>query len=409
MLTRMSRTKIIGIIVTVCLVVVGTSYLVMNQIENQKLQRIQETLEQEQHRLSNVSLNVVNDTLEYGVSYQLKDLIDVDVEDDIKVLYILNKELIKPESEVSFSKIGEQNLSVRLSLNESNAEKEVIFNVMDTVHPVISGVKDLEVTQGETIDYKQDVHANDRVDGDLEVVFTGDVDLNKPGSYVVDVSAVDKNGNEAKDQFTVVVKEKEVVEVANKVPSTGSNSAGTNRTNQNTTPSSSQRITRSYFSEKSGRYEENVAALEKALEIIGQQGWSTNTDKFEMAKTINGFVYTYIINGYPERYWTAYTGLVDRGGSCWAYAHALLFLTQEMGIDTKTVAVRFDTLEGGTFDLYGPKSDEVVGMMARASDHMAVQYVYGGVTYIFEPQIGVVLTEKNGKVYLIDDYDAKFE
>ncbi len=82
--------------------------------------------------------------------------------------------------------------------------------VIDTVAPVIMGVKDKTFAIGDVVMYLQGVSATDDVDGTVDVtVDKSGVNINKAGTYTVKYTAKDAAGNttteEAKFTFKVVV------------------------------------------------------------------------------------------------------------------------------------------------------------------------------------------------------------
>lgn len=122
------------------------------------------------------------------------------------------------------SSLGEKELEVTLSYgldNEWNSQVEVStlsYTVVDTVKPNITGVKDLTITAGDSVDFSA-IKSTDNVDGDVEVKVTGTYDKSKAGSYKLQATSTDSSGNEASSEFTLTVKAKPSTTVSSKVGS----------------------------------------------------------------------------------------------------------------------------------------------------------------------------------------------
>jgi hypothetical protein len=109
--------------------------------------------------------------------------------------------------------IGNQTISISVKDSSGNESKKVItLNVVDTTKPVISA-KDKEITEGGSINLKENVTATDTVDGDItkNVEISGNVDTKKAGKYSVTYKVKDKSNNEASVNTIVTVKAKPVV------------------------------------------------------------------------------------------------------------------------------------------------------------------------------------------------------
>jgi hypothetical protein len=77
----------------------------------------------------------------------------------------------------------------------------------DTLPPVLAGVSDARVTEGDAFDPRAGVTATDVADGDLtsQVTVTGTVDTSVPGVYTLLYAVADANGNQAQAQRAVRV------------------------------------------------------------------------------------------------------------------------------------------------------------------------------------------------------------
>ena len=88
-------------------------------------------------------------------------------------------------------------------------DKTVSLVIADTTPPVITGVTDLSVEDGESISYLKDVAVSDNSDPDPKLeVDNSAVDLDTPGSYKVIYTATDASDNSTTAECTVTVQEK---------------------------------------------------------------------------------------------------------------------------------------------------------------------------------------------------------
>lgn len=79
----------------------------------------------------------------------------------------------------------------------------------DEIAPEITGVKDIELYQGDAVSYRSGVSVSDNMDeAPTLTIDNSQVDLSKPGVYTVTYTATDYCGNEASVSATVTVYEK---------------------------------------------------------------------------------------------------------------------------------------------------------------------------------------------------------
>lgn len=89
--------------------------------------------------------------------------------------------------------------------NRTTAECKLTV-LKDVEAPVFTGLKDFSVNKGTKPNYTAGVSAEDDRDGTVEFQYDDSkVDLNKPGTYEVTYTAVDKAGNETTQQRTLTV------------------------------------------------------------------------------------------------------------------------------------------------------------------------------------------------------------
>ncbi|NLL73796.1 MAG: DUF5011 domain-containing protein [Clostridiales bacterium] len=107
-----------------------------------------------------------------------------------------------------FNLLGDQEVDIIVEdIYGNKTELKTSINVReDREAPVISGVRDQTVYEGETISYKKGVSVTDNKDSDLTFqVDSTKVNLNKSGSYTVTYSAKDSSGNKAVKTATITV------------------------------------------------------------------------------------------------------------------------------------------------------------------------------------------------------------
>ncbi|AMC92852.1 hypothetical protein AOC36_02280 [Erysipelothrix larvae] len=204
---RPTKNKIIGS--------VGVGFIavaVVFGIHVVNLQNIARERARQSDLLKSVEIIQLQTDLEYGQEYLVSDLIEIKNQDDVTV-EVVNYDLsLSDDSTARFTGMGEQVIIFSLSYMDSSNTRELTYEVKDTQFPVFDGVTDYEITGGDSLDYKSNIKATDPIDGDLEVLFSGDVDVNKVGTYGVKATATDINGNSSEKEFQIVVKDKEVVQ-----------------------------------------------------------------------------------------------------------------------------------------------------------------------------------------------------
>ena len=168
------------------------------------------------------SIKEIQETIEYGSSISYEELMEKlvassELAENSTIEIKINDEVFSPSEEYIFEDVG--NVTIKITINCNKvlflnqnivSQKEFTWEIVDTKNPVLSGVQDAEITEGDTFDVKQGITAKDEVDGDLEIIVEGEFDANKAGTYTLTAKAVDKNQNETTQEFTVTVKEKAV-------------------------------------------------------------------------------------------------------------------------------------------------------------------------------------------------------
>lgn len=164
-------------------------------------------------------------------------------------------------------------------------------------------------------------------------------------------------------------------------------------------------VTRPYFSTSwTGNATENQQALEYTLNLIDMRtDWAAlQRYPFEQAQAVADYVADSIRGQTGERMWTAYSGLVKKQGTCWAYANAYLFITKELGLNVKRVSVREGTIKAGKFDVFHYETNEPLGWIEFSKDHAGVELIYKGMSLYVETQLGQIFIVKGGNYCLLE-------
>ena len=228
----------IFLIISMVLIILGLLLLIAREGYIYYKQQENKIKEQNQKALKSKS-----EIVEYGdnISYEdvLSELIAVsDIASGTTYTVKIDGKTLEPTESYKAEKVGdlpiiiETHCSTLLFKNITN-QKENIWNVEDTQKPIIEGVSNKEITQGDDFDAKAGIKAVDAVDGNLEIVIEGNVDTTKVGEYKLTVKAVDKNQNETSQEFTVTVKKKEEKTVKDNT-NTSKNNTNTSNNNTNT-------------------------------------------------------------------------------------------------------------------------------------------------------------------------------
>ncbi|MBQ1813075.1 MAG: D-alanyl-D-alanine carboxypeptidase family protein [Bacilli bacterium] len=107
-------------------------------------------------------------------------------------------------------------------LKIGNKDVSVNLEVIDDEAPSINNIKDITITAGDKVDLLKDITATDNSKDEIDLSISEDsvYDLNKAGTYNIEVIAKDSSDNSAKETFKLIVKEKvipkeEVVDIPN--------------------------------------------------------------------------------------------------------------------------------------------------------------------------------------------------
>lgn len=258
-----------------------------------------------------------------------------------------DKELYK-EDLLTFDRTGEFKILITLTYNYEykifdlktkiiENTKEIKINVKDTIFPILTGVKDKEITVGNKIDVLAGITAKDEKEGDLAVKYNGTVDTNKEGKYTITIYAEDKNGNKTEQEMKVTVKAKKTTN-----PSTSSSNNNSNGNTSNGCSSASILKKRGYNSSDKNACEKDKQATIIAKQIANSilaQNYKTDIEKVAAAASAVSSYYVmenHVEKGYDYR--TPYGLFVLHSASCAGCTRALIQVLENMGYTNLTHA-----------------------------------------------------------------------
>lgn len=158
---------------------------------------------------------------------KINNNIEVSINDEVYntdyIKVIANGEIITKKEKIDTTKVGEQVITIKVK-DYFNKEQEYSYkvNVYDKEAPIITFKKELTTDYGKEIDLLKDVTAVDNSSETIDISIEGEYDIKKSGTYKLYYVAKDSTGNEAKEEFTLTVKEKPVTN-----PSTNSTTTPT--------------------------------------------------------------------------------------------------------------------------------------------------------------------------------------
>ena len=345
---RSNKLKIFLIILIVLIIIAGSivlcSYLYYRQTAN-KL-----------HEQNERALKEISEVVEYGsvISYEeiTSKLIELNsLAKGTTYTVKIDEKFLKPEESYKAEKVGDITITIEThcNLNFFNniiTKKENTWKIEDTQMPVLEGVSDKEIIQGEKFDAKEGIKAKDAVDGELEVFIDGNVDTSKVGKYTLTAKATDKNQHETKQEFTVTVKAKvetkQQTQSNNKQTSTSKNNNSTknnDKNNTNNNKNSNQSVDPK--STKEGRLK---LAKEEAQRVVAKIITPGMTKK-DKALAICRYLYETVeaqTNQSTEAYKTnygneAYAALVLKKAACSGRCNAVMLLCDAAGLECQHV------------------------------------------------------------------------
>lgn len=128
--------------------------------------------------------------------------------DFIKDVWDISAYTVSFAKKPDFEAVGKQEVTVVIEdIYKNRTELKAYLTIKeDKEPPVIHGVKDITVLEGETVSYRKGITVTDNKDKDIGLTIdTSNVKLNKAGTYTVYYSAQDSAGNRASASATVTV------------------------------------------------------------------------------------------------------------------------------------------------------------------------------------------------------------
>lgn len=155
----------------------------------------------EQLEAQRIDVVFVNDSTEYELGTELKDLVIVNKADQIEVKLINDsgKEINLPKPNELYTAV----FTCHSADNVKVISKNITF--VDTIAPVIEGVNEsINLEYGEKVDLLENVKALD-YSGNVDLQVNGVVDSQTPGEYFITYVATDSSGNQSSVVTKVVV------------------------------------------------------------------------------------------------------------------------------------------------------------------------------------------------------------
>lgn len=138
----------------------------------------------------------------------LKEKLDFEVNSELvlsDLLGVNDFEILDLDRKVDTSILGSHDVTVQYK--DGKKEKEYTFqvNIIDTTKPIITYQGELATTVGSNIDLLEGVVVSDNSSETISVQVEGSYDINQEGSYSLQYVAKDSSGNEAREDFTLIV------------------------------------------------------------------------------------------------------------------------------------------------------------------------------------------------------------
>ncbi len=129
--------------------------------------------------------------------------------DNLDAVKVEKGKITSPKEDLDTSKIGVIKITVTVEDEKGNTKDyEYSVTVVDKKKPTIGYSKKLTTTQGTKINLLNGVTVTDDSKEEIKATVEGEYDFDKVGTYVLYYVAEDSSGNKAREEFTLVVKEK---------------------------------------------------------------------------------------------------------------------------------------------------------------------------------------------------------
>ena len=118
-------------------------------------------------------------------------------------------EFANSDNDIRFSSLGKNYASVKASKDGQDTKNIVLnVNVVDTTSPVFSGIKDITIKAGDSVDLKSGVTVSDNFDQNVDFTVSydkDDADPKAPGKHTITYVAKDSSGNVASRKATLTI------------------------------------------------------------------------------------------------------------------------------------------------------------------------------------------------------------
>lgn len=156
-----------------------------------------------------------------------KDDLSAEINTDRKIYDYISKVdkglLISKNKKINTSKLGYQSITIKAkNVVKRTFSYKIKILIKDTSAPEIICIRELSVTEGETIDLLKDVKVVDNSNEVITASVSGEYDFNKPGKYNLKYVAEDSSHNKTEEDFTLIVNKKVVVSTKKHVVSSNS-------------------------------------------------------------------------------------------------------------------------------------------------------------------------------------------
>ena len=129
--------------------------------------------------------------------------------DNLDAVKVEKGKVISKKEDLDTSKIGVIKVTVTVEDEKGNTKDyDYEVTVVDKKKPTIVYSKKLTTTQGNKINLLNGVSVTDDSKEELTVNVEGEYDFDKVGTYVLYYTAEDSSGNKAREEFSLIVKEK---------------------------------------------------------------------------------------------------------------------------------------------------------------------------------------------------------
>ena len=146
---------------------------------------------------------------------------DLDVYQCVEYVFDYTQVTLTLDSEVDMSSAKECTITIKAQDEGHNivSKQTQIHIIEDKEAPVISISKDIYVTKGESVSYRQYINVNDNRDGMINdyIIDSSKINLTKEGTYTLTVSAIDQAGNKSVLKENVYVVSYDIEKIKNEL------------------------------------------------------------------------------------------------------------------------------------------------------------------------------------------------